>query len=101
MYRTGNSLHAAKRFPRRRAGGAASRCRKCLTIKPVTLRPPHVGAISNRPYMPISENPCLGCWRIRITPDQPEIFLIRVRAMRANAATGNLKVFCCRWSYRY
>ena len=31
--------------------------------------------------------------RIRITLDQPEIFLIQVRAMlRANAATGNLSI---------
>lgn len=46
------------------------------------------------PYMPISEeNPCLGWRGIRITLDQPEIFLIQVRAMlRANAATGNLNI---------
>jgi phosphotransferase system enzyme I (PtsP) len=44
--------------------------------------------------MPISEeNPCLGWRGIRITLDQPEIFLIQVRAMlRANAATGNLGI---------
>ncbi|MDU3048073.1 MAG: phosphoenolpyruvate--protein phosphotransferase [Escherichia coli] len=39
------------------------------------------------------ENPCLGWRGIRITLDQPEIFLIQVRAMlRANAATGNLNI---------
>ena len=39
------------------------------------------------------ENPCLGWRGIRITLDQPEIFLIQVRAMmRANAATGNLSI---------
>ncbi|VFS63189.1 Phosphoenolpyruvate-protein phosphotransferase [Kluyvera cryocrescens] len=36
------------------------------------------------PYMPISEeNPCLGWRGIRITLDQPEIFLVQVRAHAA------------------
>lgn len=62
--------------------------------KPVTLRTLDVGADKQLPYMPISEeNPCTGWRGIRITLDQPEIFLIRVRAMlRANAATGNLNI---------
>lgn len=62
--------------------------------KPVTLRTTDIGADKQLPYMPISEeNPCLGWRGIRITLDQPEIFLIEVRAMlRANAATGNLSI---------
>ncbi|MCA1923736.1 phosphoenolpyruvate--protein phosphotransferase, partial [Buttiauxella noackiae] len=62
--------------------------------KPVTLRTLDVGADKQLPYMPISEeNPCLGWRGIRITLDQPEIFLVQVRAMlRANAATGNLSI---------
>ncbi|WP_435927683.1 phosphoenolpyruvate--protein phosphotransferase [Dryocola sp. BD613] len=62
--------------------------------KPVTLRTLDVGADKQLPYMPISEeNPCLGWRGIRITLDQPEIFLVQVRAMlRANAATGNLNI---------
>lgn len=62
--------------------------------KPVTLRTLDVGADKQLPYMPISEeNPCLGWRGIRITLDQPEIFLIQIRAMlRANAATGNLSI---------
>ncbi|NUU67196.1 phosphoenolpyruvate--protein phosphotransferase [Enterobacteriaceae bacterium BIT-l23] len=62
--------------------------------KPVTLRTLDVGADKQLPYMPISEeNPCLGWRGIRITLDQPEIFLIQVRAMlRANAATANLSI---------
>ena len=62
--------------------------------KPVTLRTLDIGADKQLPYMPISEeNPCLGRRGIRITLDQPEIFLIQVRAMlRANAATGNLSI---------
>lgn len=62
--------------------------------KPVTLRTLDIGADKQLPYMPISEeNPCLGWRGIRITLDQPEIFLIQVRAMlRANMATGNLGI---------
>lgn len=62
--------------------------------KSVTLRTLDVGADKQLPYMPISEeNPCLGWRGIRITLDQPEIFLIQVRPMlRANAATGNLSI---------
>jgi len=63
--------------------------------KSVTLRTLDVGSDKQLPYMaPISEeNPCLGWRGIRITLDQPEIFLIQVRAMlRANAATGNLSI---------
>ncbi|AOM42292.1 phosphoenolpyruvate--protein phosphotransferase [Xenorhabdus hominickii] len=62
--------------------------------KPVVLRTLDIGADKQLPYMPISEdNPCLGWRGIRITLDQPEIFLIQLRAMlKANALTGNLKI---------
>ena len=62
--------------------------------KPVTLRTLDIGADKQLPYMPISEeNPSLGWRGIRLTLDQPEIFLVQVRAMlRANAASGNLKI---------
>ena len=62
--------------------------------KPVTLRTLDIGADKQLPYMPISEeNPSLGWRGIRITLDQPEIFLVQVRAMlRANAASGNLNI---------
>ncbi|VTP66355.1 Phosphoenolpyruvate-protein phosphotransferase [Serratia rubidaea] len=62
--------------------------------KPATLRTLDIGADKQLPYMPISEeNPCLGWRGIRVTLDQPEIFLIQVRAMlRANAGTGNLGI---------
>ncbi|MBD2811436.1 phosphoenolpyruvate--protein phosphotransferase [Xenorhabdus sp. Vera] len=62
--------------------------------KPVVLRTLDVGADKQLPYMPINEdNPCLGWRGIRITLDQPEIFLIQLRAMlKANASTGNLKI---------
>ncbi|CAK9884332.1 MAG: Phosphoenolpyruvate-dependent phosphotransferase system [Candidatus Erwinia impunctatus] len=62
--------------------------------KPVTLRTLDVGADKQLPYMPISEeNPSLGWRGIRLTLDQPEIFLIQVRAMmRANVASNNLSI---------
>lgn len=62
--------------------------------KSVTLRTLDIGADKQLPYMPISEeNPCLGWRGIRLTLDQPEIFLVQVRAMlRANAASGNLSI---------
>lgn len=62
--------------------------------KPVTLRTLDIGADKQLPYLPISEaNPCLGWRGIRVTLDQPEIFLIQVRAMlRANIPTGNLNI---------
>lgn len=62
--------------------------------KPVVLRTLDIGADKQLPYMPINEeNPCLGWRGIRITLDQPEIFLIQLRAMlKANAQAGNLKI---------
>ncbi|MCX8956887.1 phosphoenolpyruvate--protein phosphotransferase [Erwinia psidii] len=62
--------------------------------KPVTLRTLDIGADKQLPYMPISEeNPCLGWRGIRLTLDQPEIFLVQVRAMlRANVASNNLSI---------
>ncbi|QTL39460.1 phosphoenolpyruvate--protein phosphotransferase [Xenorhabdus budapestensis] len=74
-----------------------SRYQEMLTLFPdksVVLRTLDVGADKNLPYMPINEeNPCLGWRGIRITLDQPEIFLIQLRAMlKANVQTENLKI---------
>ncbi|ENZ0348994.1 phosphoenolpyruvate--protein phosphotransferase [Morganella morganii] len=62
--------------------------------KPVVLRTLDIGADKQLPYMPISEeNPCLGWRGIRVMLDQPEIFLIQMRAMlRANIGLNNLKI---------
>ncbi|ROR13212.1 phosphoenolpyruvate--protein phosphotransferase [Erwinia sp. JUb26] len=62
--------------------------------KPVTLRTLDIGADKQLPYMPISEeNPSLGWRGIRLTLDQPEIFLVQLRAMlRANVASSNLSI---------
>lgn len=62
--------------------------------KPVVLRTLDIGADKQLPYMPISEeNPCLGWRGIRVMLDQPEIFLIQLRAMlHANLSTQNLRI---------
>ena len=62
--------------------------------KPVVLRALDVGADKQLPYMPINEeNPCLGWRGIRVLLDQPEIFLIQLRAMlKANLEFKNLKI---------
>ncbi|PHM36680.1 phosphoenolpyruvate--protein phosphotransferase [Xenorhabdus innexi] len=74
-----------------------NRYQEILTLFPeksVVLRTLDIGADKHLPYMPINEeNPCLGWRGIRITLDQPEIFLIQLRAMlKANIPTGNLKI---------
>jgi phosphotransferase system enzyme I (PtsP) len=62
--------------------------------RPVTLRTLDVGGDKMLPYFPAEEeNPFLGCRGIRFSLDQPEIFLIQLRAMlRANAGPNNLQV---------
>lgn len=62
--------------------------------KPVTLRTLDVGGDKMLSYLPtVEDNPFLGCRGIRFSLDQPEIFLIQLRAMlRANAGQGNLHV---------
>ncbi|MCW8928778.1 MAG: phosphoenolpyruvate--protein phosphotransferase [Gammaproteobacteria bacterium] len=61
---------------------------------PVTMRTLDVGGDKTLPYFPIEEdNPFLGWRGIRITLDQPEIFLVQARAMlRANIDSHNLKI---------
>jgi phosphotransferase system enzyme I (PtsP) len=62
--------------------------------RPVTLRTLDVGGDKMLSYFPAEEeNPFLGCRGIRFSLDQPEIFLIQLRAMlRANAGLNNLQV---------
>ncbi|MGL4860314.1 MAG: phosphoenolpyruvate--protein phosphotransferase, partial [Enterobacteriaceae bacterium] len=71
--------------------------REMLTLfpdRPVTLRTLDIGADKQLPYMPLNEeNPSLGWRGIRITLDQPDLFMAQVRAMlRAHADTGNLQI---------
>ncbi|UMX51008.1 hypothetical protein MJ390_24310 [Klebsiella pneumoniae] len=75
-----NSLYAAERLPLRRGAGRLQYqgMLQMSNSKPVTLRTLDIGADKQLPYMPISEeNLCLGWRGIRITLDQPEIFLIQ------------------------
>lgn len=66
--------------------------------RPVTLRTLDVGGDRMLSYFfAVEDSPFLGCRGIRFSLDQPEIFLIQLRAMlramlRANAGLGNLQV---------
>lgn len=62
--------------------------------KPVTIRTLDVGGDKGLPYFPIREdNPALGWRGIRLTLDNPGVFVIQLRAMlRANAGHGTLRI---------
>jgi len=62
--------------------------------RPVTIRTLDVGGDKPLPYFPVKEeNPFLGWRGIRITLDQPEIFLTQLRAMlRAAIGLDNLQI---------
>jgi phosphotransferase system enzyme I (PtsP) len=61
---------------------------------PVTLRTLDVGGDKALSSFPVQEdNPFLGCRGIRFSLDQPELFLMQLRAMlRANAGLNNLQM---------
>jgi len=62
--------------------------------RPVTMRTLDVGGDKALPYFPVAEDNALLGWRgIRLTLDNPGIFLTQLRAMlRANAKHGNLQL---------
>ncbi|MBE0547853.1 MAG: phosphoenolpyruvate--protein phosphotransferase [Rubrivivax sp.] len=62
--------------------------------RPVTMRTLDVGGDKGLPYFPLQEENAFLGWRgIRLTLDNPGIFLTQLRALlRANAGMGNLKV---------
>ncbi|EXJ15476.1 phosphoenolpyruvate--protein phosphotransferase [Imhoffiella purpurea] len=62
--------------------------------RPVTIRTLDIGGDKPLPYFPMQEaNPFLGWRGIRITLDQPEIFLTQVRAiLRAAIGLDNLRL---------
>ncbi|MFP1734951.1 phosphoenolpyruvate--protein phosphotransferase [Lonsdalea quercina] len=95
LYRTEIPFMVQSGFPSEDEQVAQYESMLCLYPEnPVMLRTLDIGADKPLPYMPISEeNPSLGWRGIRVTLDQPEIFLIQVRAMlRANAELGNLHI---------
>ncbi len=61
---------------------------------PVVMRTLDVGGDKPLPYLPMREdNPYLGWRGIRMTLDQPDIFLVQVRAMlRASVGRNNLRI---------
>ena len=66
--------------------------------RPVTMRTLDVGGDKGLPYFPIQEDNAFLGWRgIRLTLDNPGIFLTQLRALlRANAGLDNLRIFCRR-----
>lgn len=95
LYRTELPFIVRDRFPGEKVQIANYRqVLETFAPRPVTIRTLDVGGDKPLPYFPIREsNPVLGWRGIRITLDQPEIFLTQVRAMLL-AAVGldNLQV---------
>lgn len=62
--------------------------------KPVVMRTLDIGGDKPLDYFPIQEtNPFLGWRGIRVTLDQPELYLAQLRAMlRADGGSGNLRI---------
>ena len=62
--------------------------------RPVTMRTLDVGGDKGLPYFPLPEDNAFLGWRgIRLTLDNPGIFLTQLRALlRANAGLGNLRL---------
>lgn len=95
LYRTELPFIVRDRFPGETV--QMTNYREVLEIfapRPVTMRTLDVGGDKPLPYFPMSEsNPFLGWRGIRITLDQPEIFLTQVRAMlRAAIGLDNLQI---------
>ncbi|MEK6747805.1 MAG: phosphoenolpyruvate--protein phosphotransferase [Pseudomonadota bacterium] len=95
LYRTEIPYMVRDRFPGEHE--QAQVYRKVLeefAPKPVYLRTLDIGGDKTLPYFPISEaNPFLGWRGIRISLDQPDIFLVQIRAMlRAAEGLNNLNI---------
>jgi phosphotransferase system enzyme I (PtsP) len=95
LYRTELPFIVRDRFPGETV--QAKNYRQVLDTfapRPVTIRTLDVGGDKPLPYFPITEsNPFLGWRGIRITLDQPEIFMTQVRAMlRAAIGLDNLQL---------
>jgi len=65
-----------------------------IAPRPVTVRTLDVGGDKGLPYFPLQEDNAFLGWRgIRLTLDNPGIFLTQLRALlRANAGIGNLQI---------
>ncbi len=62
--------------------------------QPVTIRTLDIGGDKHLPYFPIHEaNPFLGWRGVRVTLDNPDLFLMQLRALlKANIKTNNLQI---------
>ncbi|KOR30958.1 phosphoenolpyruvate-protein phosphotransferase [Achromatium sp. WMS2] len=95
LYRTELPFMIRDRFPSEEI--QAAEYRQVLTAfypRPVTLRTLDIGGDKYLPYFPIREsNPFLGWRGIRISLDQPELFLTQIRAiMRAALELNNARI---------
>lgn len=95
LYRTELPFLLAERLPSEEEQyGWYREALERMAPRPVTLRTLDLGADKSPAYFPVTgTNPALGWRGIRISLDQPEIFLTQLRAMlRANAGLGNLRI---------
>jgi phosphotransferase system enzyme I (PtsP) len=95
LYRTEFTFMVCDSFPDEEAQARVyGEVLAAFAPQPVTMRTLDVGGDKALPYFPIAEDNALLGWRgIRLTLDNPGIFLIQLRAMlRANAGHGNLKL---------
>ena len=95
LYRTEFPFIARERFPTEDEQYTVYRqALEAFHPGPVVIRTLDAGGDKVLPYFPISEeNPFLGWRGIRLTLDQPTIFLSQLRAMlRANEGLGNLQI---------
>lgn len=95
LYRTEINFMMLDRFPSEEEQyGTYRQVLKAFAPRPVIMRTLDVGGDKILPYFPVVEaNPFIGWRGIRLTLDQPEIFLIQLRALlRANAGVDNLQI---------
>tara|TARA_R110000868_G_scaffold380784_1_gene646965 strand:+ start:138697 stop:140955 length:2259 start_codon:yes stop_codon:yes gene_type:complete len=95
LYRTEVPFMMRERFPTEQEQVTLYRqLLKAFAPHPVTMRTLDIGGDKPLSYFPVEEdNPFLGWRGIRITLDQPEIFITQLRAMlRANLGLNNLRI---------
>ncbi|NCA68521.1 MAG: phosphoenolpyruvate--protein phosphotransferase [Sphingobacteriia bacterium] len=95
LYRTELPFIVRDTFPSETA--QISNYRRVLELfapRPVTIRTLDIGGDKPLPYFPMHEaNPFLGWRGVRITLDQPEIFLTQIRAiLRASIGLDNVQI---------
>lgn len=95
LYRTEVPFLIRERFPSEEEQRVIYRqLLAAFAPRPVVMRTLDIGGDKTLSYFPIEElNPFLGWRGIRVTLDQPDIFLVQIRAMlRASEDLDNLKI---------